>query len=507
MRNVDPMTIDSGPSMIEEDTRGAEYGIPVVRDLLRVIRQRFWIILFSAILFTGIAVGFSIVQKPMYEASIKILIGQNQGITETPAEVVGLQQLTQTMVEAVNSLPVAEAVIQQLNLRTTPKNFLNNLSVEQVGATQFIEVSYKDPDPRRAQLVANTIGEVFSEQISEVGSNTSTSTISATVWERAVKPGDLASPDLVRTFLVALVVGLMLGVVLAFLLEVLDDRWPSPEEGEQISGVPTFGVIPKFEESKKSALKEKIASIFRSRRKVILDRSRDGDIGHYPSRELVTVREPLGTAAEAYRTLRTKLLYAFADQSSKVVTLTSPDTLEGKSTTCANVGVILAQADKEVLILDCDFRKPRMHRIFGLRNLWGVVDVLMGEQSLQEIWQEPLPGLKVGTTGSIPVNPAELLGSEPFAELLNQARQEFDYVLMDVSPTQLTSDALILSPQGDGVLLVIDAQNTPKKSVLQSIRNLEAVGAQVLGMVMNNVATSEVGHVGYYSYDYTHESG
>ena len=215
----------------------------------------------------------------------------------------------------------------------------------------------------------------------------------------------------------------------------------------------------------------------------------------------VAVTRPDDVASEAYCTLRTNLLYTLIDTPPKAIVVTSPGPAEGKSTTCANLGVVLAQANKNTLILDCDFRKPAMHKLFGLRNLYGVVDILVGERSLQEIWQEPLPGLRVGTAGSVPYNPAELLGSERFAELLNQARQHFDYILIDAPPTRLVSDPVILAAQADGVLLVIDAQNTRKGLVRQSIRSLETVGASVLGTVMNNVKGP---HDSYYYRTYTY---
>ena len=213
------------------------------------------------------------------------------------------------------------------------------------------------------------------------------------------------------------------------------------------------------------------------------------------SGHLVTVTSPDNVASEAYRTLRTNLLYALEDRPSKVIVLTSPGPMEGKSITCANLGVVLAQTDKNVLILDSDLRKPTLHKIFGLQNLRGVVDLLTGEDKLQEVWQEsPLPGMKIVTAGPIPPYPAELLYSRRFAQLLDQARQGFDYVLLDSPPTQLVSDPLILAAQGDGVLLVIDLQNTRKGSVRDSMRSLEAAGANLLGTVMNNVELSRGGY-------------
>jgi capsular exopolysaccharide synthesis family protein len=209
--------------------------------------------------------------------------------------------------------------------------------------------------------------------------------------------------------------------------------------------------------------------------------------GHF-SGDLVTVASPDDVASEAYRTLRTNLLYALKDGPSKVIVVTSPGPIEGKTITCANLGVVLAQADKNTLILDCDLRKPTLHKIFGLRNLRGVVDLLRGERELQEVWQEsPLLGMKIVTAGPIPPYPAELLNSKHFAQLLDQARHGFDYVLLDSPPTKLLSDPLILAAQGDGVLLVIDLQNTRKGSVQHSMRSLEAAGANLLGTVLNNV--------------------
>src|SRR5215211_6206558 len=113
-----------------------------------------------------------------------------------------------------------------------------------------------------------------------------------------------------------------------------------------------------------------------------------------PSEGLVTLLNPASAASEAYRTLRTNLLYSFLDAPARVLVLTSPGPSEGKSTTCANLGVVLAQAGKSTLVLDCDLRKPAIHRFFGLRNINGIVDTLAGERQLQEVWVEPVPGLK-----------------------------------------------------------------------------------------------------------------
>jgi capsular exopolysaccharide synthesis family protein len=467
-------------------------------DLLQVIRRRLWIILLVVGVLTGAAVAFSLAQTPMYEASIKLLVGQERGITETPNDVMGLQQLTLTMAEGVSSRPVAKAVIQQQNLRMSPDAFLEeHLRVQQVADTQFVQVDYRDPSPERAQRVANAVGEVFSKRVSE--ESPSANAITATVWERAALPSEPVSPNPLRNGFLALVLGLMLGVGLALLLEYLDDSWRSPEEVEQISGVPTFGIISEFEAFK--ARKGNIHDAF------------TGALGLRPAqrkaetdpdelaRRLISVLDPTSAASEAYRTLRTNLLYALVDAPPKVIVFTSPGPDQGKSTTCANLGVVMAQAGKNVLIIDCDLRNPVIHRLFSSRNLHGLVDVLIGRHSLDVVWQKPVEGLKVVPVGPVPPNPTELLGTQRFSSLLASCRERFDYVLLDASPVGLVADPTILATKGDGVLLVVDAQNTHRGSVRQAMRSLEAVGANVLGTVMNNAKVSRGGYY-YGSYSY-----
>jgi receptor protein-tyrosine kinase len=180
--------------------------------------------------------------------------------------------------------------------------------------------------------------------------------------------------------------------------------------------------------------------------------------------------------------------------------ITSPGPSEGKSTTCSNLGIVLTQAAKRTLIIDCDFRKPVVHKFFGMRNLHGIVDVLVGERSLQDVWHEPIEGLKVIPVGPIPLHPAEILGSRRFSELIAEVRTEFDYVLLDASPVGLVSDPAIIATQGDGVLLVLDAQKTRKGAVRQSVRSLNAVGANIIGTVMNNFRLAKGSY--YYYQDY-----
>jgi capsular exopolysaccharide synthesis family protein len=206
---------------------------------------------------------------------------------------------------------------------------------------------------------------------------------------------------------------------------------------------------------------------------------------------LIVVSDPYNAAAESYRTLRTNLLHTSVEDSLRVILVTSPGRGEGKTHTCANLSVALTQAGKNTLAVDCDLRSPNLHRYFGLDNVQGIVDVLMGKRNPQEVWEESVNGLKVLSTGPILIDPTELLYSWRFSEFIASVQEEFDYVVLDSPAVGIVSDPLILATQSDGVLLVLDAQNTPKVAVWRSARSLKTVRAPVIGTVVNNWHSGE----------------
>lgn len=206
-----------------------------------------------------------------------------------------------------------------------------------------------------------------------------------------------------------------------------------------------------------------------------------------PDRRLVSLFAPASPAAEAFRMLQTNLLYGSVGEPPKVVVLTSPAPGVDKSIICANLAVALAQSGRRTILIDCDFRRPTLHSIFGTSNRKGMTDILMGERNLSQTCWWPFANLAVVTAGNVPSNLMELLGSERLAEFLAQVRQRFDHVLIDTSPVEVTSEPMILASQSDGVLLVLDAQETRKRSLQQSVRKLRAVRADVIGTVLSNV--------------------
>ena len=228
-------------------------------DLTQVVLKRLWVILLVVCVVVGAAVGASLWQTPTYEASAQVWVDQKQGDQQSnlAGTVEGLQTIILTMIHAIDSRPVAEEAIRRLGLEMTPAELLDNLSIEQVESTSFIVLTYQGNDPVEATKIVNTVGQVSSELISE--RSAAGSQLTANVYEKAIVPESPVSPDPLRNGLLAAVFGVMLGIGLALLMEYLDHSWRSPEEVEQVSGVPTFATIPEFSLTKSKRTKRTLA--------------------------------------------------------------------------------------------------------------------------------------------------------------------------------------------------------------------------------------------------------
>jgi protein tyrosine kinase modulator len=224
-----------------------------------VVLKRLWVILLVVCVVVGAAVGASLWQTPTYEASAQVWVDQKQGDQQTnlAGTVEGLQTIILTMIHAIDSRPVAQEAIQRLELDMTPAELLDNLSIEQVESTSFIVLTYRGNDRVEATKIVNTVGQVSSELISE--RSAAGSQLTANVYEEAMVPDSPVSPDPLRNGILAAIFGVMLGVGLALLMEYLDHSWRSPEEVEQVSGVPTFATIPEFSLTKSKRTKRTLA--------------------------------------------------------------------------------------------------------------------------------------------------------------------------------------------------------------------------------------------------------
>lgn len=243
----------SAESMMSSDgvygrTNQDEGPLPRI-DPIRVIKRRSWLIVLAALVVASLAAGVSLVLTPTYETSVLLLIGQKQE-SDVPgsldSDLSGLQQLTETVATASSTEPILNGIAQKLDLNSPVVP--GSLSAEVLTGTTFVQLYYEDTDPERAQQVANAAGEVISERISEVSPGGTG--VTAMVWQRAAMPTTPVSPNPLRNTLLGLMLGVMIGVSLAFLLDFLDDDWTSADEVEQVSGVPTFGVIPAFKTRK-----------------------------------------------------------------------------------------------------------------------------------------------------------------------------------------------------------------------------------------------------------------
>ena len=217
---------------------------------------------------------------------------------------------------------------------------------------------------------------------------------------------------------------------------------------------------------------------------------------------LVTQNDPKNPAAEAYRVIRTSVQFAQAGKELQTIALTSCTPNEGKSTTIANLAIVLTQAGKSVLLIDCDMRNPTVHKNFNLSNKIGLSSCIsMGTAVDDAVQATAIEGLDALTAGVIPPNPSELLGSERMQSILQRAKEEYDYVLIDTPPVLPVTDSLVLGSMVDGLILVIDSGEIKVEMAREVKNQLVHAGANILGVVLNKVRSEHHGYgYGYYYY-------
>lgn len=212
----------------------------------------------------------------------------------------------------------------------------------------------------------------------------------------------------------------------------------------------------------------------------------------------IVEKEPKSIAAESYRTLRTNIQYSSFDKEYKVIMVTSSEPGEGKSTTAGNLALCLAQGEKKVILVDCDLRKPSLHKKFKISNIVGLSDVMIGKEELVTAMHRYNNNLVILTSGKIPPNPSEMLSSKAMTTLLDTLKQNFDYIILDTPPVQAVTDSQILATKADGTILVVRAERTKKDSVQSAINLLKKVNADVIGTVLNGLDNSRNKYYYYY---------
>ena len=299
----------------------------------------------------------------------------------------------------------------------------------------------------------------------------------------ATLPTFAVSPNRKRAITYSAMVGLLLGLALAFALDKLDDSVKSPDELRDQLELPMLGLIPAIRAERKSR------------------RSGDAAVGR-----LITHVDPRSPVAEAYRSMRTNLAFARAQQSPQAIVVASPGPSDGKSTTVANLAITFAQQGQRTLLIDADLRRAVLDKAFNVGRSPGLTEVIIAENTLDDVVHDTsVPNLSIVASGRFPPNPAELLGSTRMQEILHEAKARFDVVLLDSPPLLAVTDAAVLSTMVDGVVLVIRTERTKRDAVRRALGHLRSVRGRLLGAVLNDVdmrSGAYYGSYGHYYYSY-----
>ena len=494
-----------------------------LRDYLRVLRRRKGVIAICTLVVLGVALAFSLLQTPVYAGKAEILLQPRTTDSvfdpQTGQTATDRERSVRTELRVIESEPVREAVRAQIG--TAP----DVTSLPQ-GQTDVVQIRADSTDARRAAETANAYARaymdfrrqqavdellnaaqqiqgkvsdlqrqidplpagpqkdalisqqsLFRQKLDQLQVDAALKTGGAQLVTPAPVPDSPFKPKPLRTGVLATGLGLFFGVIVAFVVDYLDDSVKNKDEVERlVPGLPVIGLIP-----------------------AVVEWTAEDDP------KVISLEEPKSPAAEAYRTLRTSIQFLALESPIRILQVTSAGPREGKTTTLANLGVALARAGQRVIVVCCDLRRPRLHEFFGVENSIGLTSVLLGKVPLTAALQpaREQARLSVLASGPLPPNPSELLSSRRTVDVLTSLQTEADIVLIDAPPVLPVTDALVLSGRVDATLVVCVAGATTRKDLARTMELLNQVDAPVVGLVLNGV-TGEAGYGyydGYYRYD------
>lgn len=495
-----------------------------------------WLLVLCALLAGGIAYWISRHQTPVYQATTLVMINvAPTSQTVDYSSVTTSEELAATYSQLMTSKPVLDGVAKRLNLAVFPATA--SVQASPVTNTQLMTVIVEDTNAKRAALLANALVQVFSDQLqadqssryadsqkstedqltsleqqiqttsnalAALGTGSSNqaeydqlqtaltqyrqsyasvfqsyediklaeaqSSSGITQKDPATTPDAPIKPQPVRNAILAAVVGLMIACGVVFLIEFLDDTIRDPQEITRKWGLPVLGVIASYDTS-------------------------DGNM-------LITAKQPRSPVSEAFRSLRTNLQFSSVSFPIHKLLVTSASPKDGKTTIAANLGSIIAQSGRSVVVVDADLRRPMIHKILQLSNRVGLTDQFLRPQSDFDgaLKKTEVDGFQALTSGSLPPNPSELLGSERMSGILNQLTNQFDTVIIDAPPMILVTDALVLAPAVDGVLVIVKPSVTKRAGLKYLLDQLHQVKANVIGVVLNDVQINRSRHYYYHGY-------
>ena len=487
-----------------------------IRTYATILRRRKWSIIFVMLIVTGAALFVSVRQTPMYRSTSRAFVKPLSPMQILAGVSYNFLVSMPTEQQIVVSPEVAALAAEKAPDDVAAEGQTGSVSTSNPANTTFLDITYSAPDAVQAQGWANAYAQGYAQyrqdqaqkayqaaryeyqgrmdalqkqlqqaqtqldhatgdaaataqarvtnlwgQVNALQQNISQipfPSADATVVTGAPLPSQPYSPDYKRNLALALILGLIMGVSVAFIRERFDDRMAWRDDFEEALGAPCLSVIPSV-------------TGWRRRHETRL-----------VSRDL-----PKSPGSEAYRTVRTNLEFLAKSTGLRTFAVASPNLGEGKTTTTANLAVTLAQSGKRVIAISADLRKPRLHKFFDCSNDRGLTTILSEGASILDVVQRTdIPTLRIIASGPVPHDPANLLGTEAMDEVLEELRQQADYVVIDTAPLLAVSDCLALGPKADGVILVVDASKTTQQDVRVVREQLEQVGANIIGGIFND---------------------
>lgn len=438
------------------------------------------IIVISIVSVVGITIFNLKIKTPLYTTKTSVVLVKNESeasktITENNTIDVNSINLNQKLVatyrKIIKSRLVLEQVVNKLNLDYSFKEIDKEVSVNAVDETEILEISVTDEDPKRAAVIANAIVDVFTSEVTKMYNINNVS-----VLDKAQVPINPSNNTTVRDVVLALFVAVAGCSAIVFVIYYFDDTLRDTENMENEVELPVIG-------------------------KVLRD---DSGI------DLIVDKKPKAFASENIRTLRTNLQFSSVDEEVQTILVTSTIPGEGKSFISANLATSFAQAGKKVLVVDCDLRKGRQHKIFKISSKKGLSTLLIHEPKdfKDYVNSTKIDNLYVISRGVFPPNPSELLSSKKNEALIEELKKHFDIIILDGAPCSGLSDSLILSSLVDKVILVSSVNYTPKTELKNTKKALEAVGANIAGLVANNIRIKRDSYgSGYYYSHYGYGYG
>lgn len=428
-----------------------------------VVRRRWLAIVVCLLATISGSLALTRSTEKTYRSSTRLFVNipAATGVQEALQGVQLSTSLLQSYAKIATSRLAAERIITKLELDESAGAVASRLGAAVEGNTLLISISAEDPSPQQARLLAATAGEVFIEVVDDLEAGRD-GAVEARTIDPASAPGGPVRPRPVVNLVVGVLLGLAFGVGVALLLEALDRSVKAPAQLATATGVPVLGVV-------------------RKRKKADL---------------LSPIDQPGDATAEAYRALRTAIRFAGMDRQTRTIVITSPASRDGKSTTVANLAVVLARSGERVIAVDADLRRPRLARLLGVDGAVGLTSVLTRQATLDDALVTSADGVVVLPAGPLPSNPAEMVGSQAMADLLSLLETRADVVVIDAPPVLPVTDAVALSTQVDAVVLVVRAGRTTHESAGDAARRLQVVGATLLGTVLNGAARGDAAAYG-----------